>query len=295
MGGATRSSLAPVLRRRSARFSKIEVRLVASPLFTTSGPENLRLDLLGKASIQVCGGYAIQPDPGFRAQHRRQDRNGGEWTATVGQPPRIGASRELLALAFAWWLQERQYGGLKPAVERKLLSLAKVRRRKSGPGAVDPATTFRSGTVIVKGVGRPPARCHGAGARLQLRGQELPQPGDPRQLDLPGVSAEIVDAAQPVADRPRDNQDAVERARLFRPAQTANCPHGDQRRSELKRRFGGAPYTPASHRRRGWSRNSIPCMPSGKRVRSYIKSHQHEGWRLVKTQYERWRLFGRHP
>jgi Protein of unknown function (DUF2924) len=41
------------------------------------------------------------------------------WTATIGKPPRFRASRELLASALAWQLQEHKFGGLKPATQRK--------------------------------------------------------------------------------------------------------------------------------------------------------------------------------
>ena len=47
------------------------------------------------------------------------------WTVTLGKPPRFRASRELLASALAWQLQERKFGGLKPATKRKLRVLAR--------------------------------------------------------------------------------------------------------------------------------------------------------------------------
>ena len=36
------------------------------------------------------------------------------WTATIAKPPKFRASRELLASALAWQLQERKFGGLNP-------------------------------------------------------------------------------------------------------------------------------------------------------------------------------------
>ena len=33
------------------------------------------------------------------------------WRANIGKPPPFATSRELLAMALAWHLQERKYGG----------------------------------------------------------------------------------------------------------------------------------------------------------------------------------------
>jgi len=52
------------------------------------------------------------------------------WTATIGEPPRFRGSRELLASALAWQLQERKFGGLKPATRRKLRVLARAQEPK---------------------------------------------------------------------------------------------------------------------------------------------------------------------
>ena len=35
------------------------------------------------------------------------------WKATLGKPPPFAPSRELLAMALAWHLQERKYGGFR--------------------------------------------------------------------------------------------------------------------------------------------------------------------------------------
>jgi Protein of unknown function (DUF2924) len=73
------------------------------------------------------------------------------WTATTGKPPQFRASRELLASALAWHLQERKFGGLKPATKRKLRLLARTQERKSTARSMAPrATNFRPGTVIIK-------------------------------------------------------------------------------------------------------------------------------------------------
>jgi hypothetical protein len=74
------------------------------------------------------------------------------WTATFDQPPAaLRSSRELLANALAWQLQERKFGGLSGATKRKLRVLARAHQRKKRsaqlPGA---STNLRSGTVISK-------------------------------------------------------------------------------------------------------------------------------------------------
>jgi Protein of unknown function (DUF2924) len=48
------------------------------------------------------------------------------WRATTGRRRRLP---ELLAMALAWHLQERKYGGLKPLVQRRLEALANAYRR----------------------------------------------------------------------------------------------------------------------------------------------------------------------
>src|SRR5262249_45285002 len=60
------------------------------------------------------------------------------WTATIGKPPGFRASRELLASALAWQLQERKFGGLKPATMRKLWALARAQERRT-PKLFQPA------------------------------------------------------------------------------------------------------------------------------------------------------------
>src|SRR5271156_1288598 len=53
------------------------------------------------------------------------------WTATFDQPPTaLRSSRELLASALAWQLQERKFGGLSGATKRKLRVLARAQERK---------------------------------------------------------------------------------------------------------------------------------------------------------------------
>ena len=73
------------------------------------------------------------------------------WTATVGRPPQFRASRELLASALAWQLQERKFGGLKPATRRKLGVIASAQERNKPTRSLPPpARNLHPGTAIVK-------------------------------------------------------------------------------------------------------------------------------------------------
>ncbi len=73
------------------------------------------------------------------------------WTATIGKPPRFRASRELLASALAWQLQERKFGGLSGATKRKLRVMARAQERKKRSAQLPAASTnLRPGTVISK-------------------------------------------------------------------------------------------------------------------------------------------------
>ncbi len=66
-------------------------------------------------------------------------------------PTALRSSRELLASALAWQLQERKFGGLSAATKRKLRVLARAHQRKTrssqSPGA---STNLRPGTLISK-------------------------------------------------------------------------------------------------------------------------------------------------
>jgi hypothetical protein len=74
------------------------------------------------------------------------------WMATLGKPPAaLRTSRELLASALAWQLQERKFGGLSAAIERKLRVLARAHERKQrSPQLPTASTNLRPGTVITK-------------------------------------------------------------------------------------------------------------------------------------------------
>jgi hypothetical protein len=73
------------------------------------------------------------------------------WTTTTSKPPPLRASRELLANALAWQLQERKFGGLKPAIKRKLRVLARAYERKGTPTPLAGLCgTPRPGTVLIK-------------------------------------------------------------------------------------------------------------------------------------------------
>jgi hypothetical protein len=74
------------------------------------------------------------------------------WMATLGKPPAaLRTSREVLASALAWQLQERKFGGLTAATERKLHVLARAHQRKQpSPQLPVTSTNLRPGTVITK-------------------------------------------------------------------------------------------------------------------------------------------------
>ena len=74
------------------------------------------------------------------------------WTATLGKPSAaLRTSRELLASALAWQLQERKFGGLTAATKRKLRVLVRAhQRRKRSPHLPAASTNLRPGTVISK-------------------------------------------------------------------------------------------------------------------------------------------------
>jgi hypothetical protein len=72
------------------------------------------------------------------------------WSATLGKPPKFRASRELLASALAWQLQERKFGGLKPVTKRKLRVLARAQERKKPSIPLPQPPNLRPGTAIIK-------------------------------------------------------------------------------------------------------------------------------------------------
>jgi hypothetical protein len=74
------------------------------------------------------------------------------WTATLGKPPAaLRSSRELLASALAWQLQERKFGGLSGATKGKLRVLARAHQCKTrSPQSLGASANLRPGTVIRK-------------------------------------------------------------------------------------------------------------------------------------------------
>lgn len=55
------------------------------------------------------------------------------WTEAYGQPPPKGLSRPLLEYAAAWHLQSQAYGGLDPAMRRKLQRNTRPRKNGASP------------------------------------------------------------------------------------------------------------------------------------------------------------------
>jgi Protein of unknown function (DUF2924) len=74
------------------------------------------------------------------------------WTATMGKPPAaFRTSRELLASALAWQLQERKFGGLAAATRRRLRVLARAHERKKRTTQLTAASTnLHPGSLITK-------------------------------------------------------------------------------------------------------------------------------------------------
>jgi hypothetical protein len=74
------------------------------------------------------------------------------WAATLGKAPAaLRSSRELLASALAWQLQERKFGGLSAATTRKLRVLGRAHERKKPSIRVPQRPiNLRPGTVITR-------------------------------------------------------------------------------------------------------------------------------------------------
>jgi hypothetical protein len=70
------------------------------------------------------------------------------WARVVGKPVISGASRELLVIIIAWYLQARQHGGLTPAVQRKLERLAAAIDRGESIQPLAANDRFRPGTTL---------------------------------------------------------------------------------------------------------------------------------------------------
>lgn len=72
------------------------------------------------------------------------------WTRITGKPPLNTQSHEFLLMAVAWELQAKQFGGLKPAVRRKLESLAVALEGGAAIPRHDRRPRYRPGTVVTK-------------------------------------------------------------------------------------------------------------------------------------------------
>ena len=83
-------------------------------------------------------GLAAMPPAALRAEWRRLYRE-----------PAPGLSPDLLVRGVAWRLQERQHGGLSPALERELAKLAAQGTSRSQP-STPAATNLRPGTRLVR-------------------------------------------------------------------------------------------------------------------------------------------------
>jgi hypothetical protein len=68
----------------------------------------------------------------------------------TGKPPPRMSGREFLTMAVAWYLQARQFGGLSPAVRRKLETLRQAYAEGRKSRLLNPSVRFQPGTTIVK-------------------------------------------------------------------------------------------------------------------------------------------------
>jgi len=70
------------------------------------------------------------------------------WRQLHDTGPPLGLSRDLLIRALANQLQERSYGGVSAALQRRLRSLA--RASENGTTAVDPGLMLKAGTTLMR-------------------------------------------------------------------------------------------------------------------------------------------------
>jgi hypothetical protein len=76
--------------------------------------------------------------------------------------PTAGSGRDLMLREIAYKMQERAYGGLAPAVKRRLRALAEE-IEANGAGALTPALLLKPGTRLLRGCqGRTHAYRHRA-------------------------------------------------------------------------------------------------------------------------------------
>lgn len=68
----------------------------------------------------------------------------------TGKPPLKTQSHEFLLMAVAWEIQAKQFGGLKPAVRRKLETLAAALQGGAAVPQHDRRPRYRPGTVVTK-------------------------------------------------------------------------------------------------------------------------------------------------
>ena len=71
------------------------------------------------------------------------------WEDAHGIPPPRGLGRELMIRAISWKRQEKQHGGLAPAVKRELARLARQLER-SGDLDMERQPTLKTGTRLIR-------------------------------------------------------------------------------------------------------------------------------------------------
>lgn len=74
----------------------------------------------------------------------------GAWSRITGRPPPKTQSHEFLVMAVAWELQAKRFGGLKPAVRRKLEAMVAALQEGAATPQRERRPRYRPGTVVTK-------------------------------------------------------------------------------------------------------------------------------------------------
>ena len=185
------------------------------------------------------------------------------WTATFDQPPTaLRSSRELLASALAWQLQERKFGGLNGSHQRKLRVLARAQERgkRSELNCRRHRPIFAPGTVISK----------------QWRGAEHVVTVLAEGYQHQGT---VYGSLSPRG--PRDNRHALERPGFLRPAQGARTPSGGAAMTASNAAIRWCAVYTRKSSEEGLEQQFNSLHAQREAAEAYIKSQRHEGWRLL--------------
>ena len=188
------------------------------------------------------------------------DQLRAEWRRLHRAAPPVRLSRDLLLRSIAHRLQEDALGGLRPAAQRRLASLARGVAAEGEPAPAPARRPAQARHDPGPGVARPhPHRAGARRRRLRTRGAalRLADRTGPRHHRRPLVRAALL--------RPAARHQASRCARRGRPGR--RCVVREGGRSRRARRPAAAPSTPASPPRRGWSRRSTASTRSARPAR----------------------------